>query len=278
MTRLKQALQEASGRAERIELSTASGMQVWHVWNKDAGRPLVLLHGGSGSWNHWVLNVLPLSEKRAVWALDTPGLGDSELPAGVVDADDLALPVEQGLQGLFKQAPIDLVGFSFGGLIAGFLAAHQPMRIKRLVLVGVPGLGLSNNIPNMRGFRDNMTPEEREAVHKNNLLAIMLHNEDLVTPDMLVMQARNVERDRLRRRRIARSDALLALQSQWQCQVHGIWGEHDALYEGKMPELRQALGQCDLRSFTLIKNAGHWVPYEQADAFNQQLLACLAST
>jgi pimeloyl-ACP methyl ester carboxylesterase len=278
MTRLKQALQEASGRAERIELSTASGMQVWHVWNKDAGHPLVLLHGGSGSWNHWVLNVLPLSEKRAVWALDTPGLGDSELPAGVVDADDLALPVEQGLQGLFKQAPIDLVGFSFGGLIAGFLAAHQPMRIKRLVLVGVPGLGLSNNIPNMRGFRDNMTPEEREAVHKNNLLAIMLHNEDLVSPDMLVMQARNVERDRLRRRRIARSDALLALQSQWQCQVHGIWGEHDALYEGKMPELRQALGQCDLRSFTLIKDAGHWVPYEQADAFNQQLLACLAST
>lgn len=277
MTRLKQALQEASGRAERIELSTASGMQVWHVWNRPAGNPLVLLHGGSGSWNHWVLNVLPLSEQRAVWALDTPGLGDSDLPAGVVDADDLALPVEQGLQELFKQAPIDLVGFSFGGLIAGFLAAHQPMRIKRLVLVGVPGLGLSNNIPNMRGFRDHMTPEEREAVHKNNLLAIMLHNEDLVTPDMLVMQARNVERDRLRRRRIARSDALLALQSQWQCQVHGIWGEHDALYEGKMPELRQALGQCDLRSFTLIKDAGHWVPYEQADAFNQQLLACLAS-
>jgi pimeloyl-ACP methyl ester carboxylesterase len=277
MTRLKQALQEASGRAERIELSTASGMQVWHVWNKDAGHPLVLLHGGSGSWNHWVLNVLPLSEQRAVWALDTPGLGDSELPAGVVDADDLALPVDQGLQALFGHETLDIVGFSFGGLIAGFLAAHQPMRIKRLVLVGVPGLGLSNNIPNMRGFRDNMTPEEREAVHKNNLLAIMLHNEDLVSPDMLVMQARNVERDRLRRRRIARSDALLALQSQWQCQVHGIWGEHDALYEGKMPELRQALGQCDLRSFTLIKDAGHWVPYEQADAFNQQLLACLAS-
>ena len=277
MSPLKQALQEASGRAERIELSTASGTQVWHVWNKDAGHPLVLLHGGSGSWNHWVRNVLPLSQQRAVWALDTPGLGDSELPAGAVDADDLALPVEQGLQGLFEQAPIDLVGFSFGGLIAGFLAAHQPKRIKRLVLVGVPGLGLSNNIPNMRGFRDNMSPEEREAVHKNNLLAIMLRNEDLVTPDLLVMQARNVERDRLRRRRIARSDALLSLQSQWQCQVHGIWGEHDALYEGKLPELRQALTQCDLRSFTLIKDAGHWVSYEQADAFNQQLLVCLAS-
>jgi hypothetical protein len=30
-----------------------------------------------------------------------------------------------------------------------------------MVLVGVPGLGLSNNIPNMRGFRVNMTHEER---------------------------------------------------------------------------------------------------------------------
>jgi pimeloyl-ACP methyl ester carboxylesterase len=187
----------------------------------------------------------------------------------------LALPVEQGLQGLFKQAPIDLVGFSFGGLIAGFLAAHQPMRIKRLVLVGVPGLGLSNNIPNMRGFRDNMTPEEREAVHKNNLLAIMLHNEDLVTPDMLVMQARNVERDRLRRRRIARSDALLGLQAQWTCEVHGIWGALDALYKGKMDLLKDRLSACQLKSIHLVEGAGHWVQFERAPAFNQLLMQCL---
>jgi 2-hydroxy-6-oxonona-2,4-dienedioate hydrolase len=277
MTSLKQALQAASDQAERIELSTASGMQVWHVWNRRAGKPLVLLHGGSGSWNHWVRNVLPLSQQRAVWALDTPGLGDSELPPGAVDADDLAPPLAQGLQALFGDEAVDIVGFSFGGLVLGFMAAQQPQRVRCMVLVGVPGLGLSNNIVNMKGFRDNMSPEEREAVHKNNLLAIMLHDETWITPDLLAMQAHNVERDRLRRRRIARSDALLGLQSLWQCPVHGIWGEHDALYAGKMPELRQALGQCDLRSFALIKDAGHWVAYEQADAFNQQLLACLAS-
>lgn len=275
MWNLKQELDAAQSLAKRIEIPTPSGVQVWHVWNKDAGHPLVLLHGGSGSWNHWVRNVVPLSQQRAVWALDTPGLGDSELPLRALDADDLAMPLEQGLQQLFGSEALDVVGFSFGGLVAGFAAAHWPTRFKRLVLVGVPGLGLSNNILNMRGFRDNMTDDERMAVHKNNLLAIMLHNEALVTPDLLEMQAQNVSRDRLRRRRIARSDALLHQQTRWTCEVHGIWGELDALYKGKMHLLPERLSACNLQSFQMIDDAGHWVQYEQAEAFNEALQTCL---
>jgi pimeloyl-ACP methyl ester carboxylesterase len=275
MWNLKQELAAAQSLAERIQVPTPSGEQVWHVWNKAADHPLVLLHGGSGSWNHWVRNVVALSQHRAVWALDTPGLGDSELPEKALDADDLAKPLEEGLQHLFGRQALDVVGFSFGGLMAGFAAAQWPARFKRLVLVGVPGLGLSNNIVNMRGFRDNMTQEERLAVHKNNLLAIMLHNEALVTPDMLTMQAHNVSRDRLRRRRIARSDALLHQQTHWTCEVHGIWGARDALYQGKMDVLPARLAGCKLQSFQVIADAGHWVQYEQAQAFNEALQQCL---
>ena len=275
MWNLKQELEAAQSLAERILVPTPSGEQVWHVWNKDAGHPLVLLHGGSGSWNHWVRNVVPLSQRRAVWALDTPGLGDSELPEKALDADDLAKPLEEGLQSLFENQSLDVVGFSFGGLVAGFAAAQWPSRFKRLVLVGVPGLGLSNNILNMRGFRDNMSQDERLAVHKNNLLAIMLHNEALVTSDLLTMQAHNVSRDRLRRRRIARSDALLHQQTHWTCEVHGIWGARDALYQGKMDVLPARLAGCKLQSFQVIADAGHWVQYEQAQAFNEALQQCL---
>jgi pimeloyl-ACP methyl ester carboxylesterase len=245
------------------------------VWNEAAGHPLVLLHGGSGSWNHWVRNVLPLSESRAVWTLDTPGLGDSELPSGAEDADDLSVPLAQGLEALFKENPVDTVGFSFGGLMAGFLAAQQPALIKRMVLVGVPGLGLSNNIPNMRGFRVNMTHEERMGVHRNNLLAIMLHDEKNITPELLAMQEHNVLRDRLRRRRIARSDVLLSLQKHWTCEVHGIWGEKDALYEGALHLIPDLLTDCNLKQFDVIQDAGHWVQFEASDAFNQTLNRCL---
>ena len=251
------------------------GKQVWHVWNQAAGKPLVLLHGGSGSWNHWVRNVLPLSPHRAVWALDTPGLGDSDLPKGAEDADDLAQPLALGLEALFQQQAIDIVGFSFGGLMAGFLAAQQPTRIKRMVLVGVPGLGLFNGIKTMRGFKEGMTTHERMEVHRNNLLAIMLHDEKHITPELLLMQEHNVLRDRLRKRRIARSDAMLALQKQWTCEVHGIWGELDALYQGKLHLLPDLLQGCDLKQFHVIQGAGHWVQFEDAPAFNQTLLKCL---
>ena len=275
MLSLKQEIDAAIDKAKRIELPTPSGMQVWHVWNEAAGHPLVLLHGGSGSWNHWVRNVLPLSESRAVWTLDTPGLGDSELPSGAEDADDLSVPLAQGLEALFKENPVDTVGFSFGGLMAGFLAAQQPALIKRMVLVGVPGLGLSNNIPNMRGFRVNMTHEERMGVHRNNLLAIMLHDEKNITPELLAMQEHNVLRDRLRRRRIARSDVLLSLQKHWTCEVHGIWGEKDALYEGALHLIPDLLTDCNLKQFDVIQDAGHWVQFEASDAFNQTLNRCL---
>ena len=275
MLSLKQEIDAAIDKAKRIELPTPSGMQVWHVWNEAAGNPLVLLHGGSGSWNHWVRNVLPLSESRAVWTLDTPGLGDSELPSGAEDADDLSVPLAQGLEALFKENPVDTVGFSFGGLMAGFLAAQQPALIKRMVLVGVPGLGLSNNIPNMRGFRVNMTHEERMGVHRNNLLAIMLHEEKNITPELLAMQEHNVLRDRLRRRRIARSDVLLSLQKHWTCEVHGIWGEKDALYEGALHLIPDLLTECNLKQFDIIQDAGHWVQFEAPDAFNQTLNRCL---
>jgi pimeloyl-ACP methyl ester carboxylesterase len=276
MWNLKQELEKAQSLSKRIELHTPSGVQVWHVWNQAAGKPLVLLHGGSGSWNHWVRNVLPLSQQRAVWALDTPGLGDSELPMKALDADDLAQPFEEGLQHLFGSEALDVVGFSFGGLMAGFAAAQWPTRFKRLVSVGVPGLGLSNNILNMRGFREDMSAEERLGVHKNNLLAIMLHNESLVTEDLITIQAQNVSRDRLRRRRIARSDALLHQQTKWTCEVHGIWGELDALYKGKMHLLPERLAGCNLQNFQSIANAGHWVQYEQPEAFNQALQTALA--
>ena len=38
------------------------GRMVWHRWGEELGQaardqpPVVLLHGGSGSWTHWVRN------------------------------------------------------------------------------------------------------------------------------------------------------------------------------------------------------------------------------
>ncbi len=51
---------------------------IWRRWGE--GPPLVLLHGGAGSWTHWIRNIDALAADRTLWIPDLPGLGDSPLP------------------------------------------------------------------------------------------------------------------------------------------------------------------------------------------------------
>ena len=264
-------------RAERIDVVVNGVQQTWHVWNRSHTKPLVLLHGGSGSWTHWVRNIDALSEDQAVWAMDLPGMGDSALPPEAKDADDIAPWVAQGMAQLLGGQAIPVMGFSFGGLTAGFVAARHPERVSRLLLVGVPGLGLFGDTLPLRGFLPNMDQSQRNAVHHHNLMSIMLAHEASLIDQTLEIQERNVVRDRLRRRRIARSTVMMELQTQWRCPVHALWGALDALYLENLSSAPERLNQCDLRDLTLLPDTGHWANYENAKAFNDWAIAQLAS-
>ena len=270
-------LKRLQTRAERIDMEIDGVAQVWHVWNRSSAKPLVLLHGGSGSWTHWVRNIDALSQNHAVWAMDLPGMGDSALPPEAKDADDIAPWVAQGMAQLLGGQAIPVMGFSFGGLTAGFVAARHPERVSRLLLVGVPGLGLFGDTLPLRGFLPNMDPDQRDAVHRHNLMSIMLAHEASLIAQTLEIQERNVVRDRLRRRRIARSTVMMELQTQWRCPVHALWGALDALYLENLSSASERLNQCDLRDLTLLPDTGHWANYENANAFNDWAIAQLTS-
>ena len=264
-------------RAERIDVVVNGVQQTWHVWNRSHTKPLVLLHGGSGSWTHWVRNIDALSEDHAVWAMDLPGMGDSALPPEAKDADDIAPWVAQGMVQLLGGQAIPVMGFSFGGLTAGFVAARHPERVSRLLLVGVPGLGLFGDTLPLRGFLPDMDQDQRNTVHHHNLMSIMLAHEASLIDQTLEIQERNVVRDRLRRRRIARSTVMMELQTQWRCPVHALWGALDALYLENLSSAPERLNQCDLRDLTLLPDTGHWANYENAKAFNEWAIVQLAS-
>ena len=263
MSDVSKVLQQAS----RIEQAHAWGNAVWHVWGAQQGKPrLLLLHGGSGSWTHWVRNVVHLSQRHEVWALDIPGFGDSALPPESKDADDLVPYVQAILQTRFQDEALTVMGFSFGGMLAGLLAAHHPKRFEKMILVGVPGLGLFGKDLPMRGMRVDMTEMEQRQVHRDNLRVMMLANDASVNDALIDLQEANVARDRLRRRRIARTDVLARAQGHWQCEVHGIWGERDALYVHTLDQVPTVLHR--LQSFQCVPRAGHWVQYEAAEAFH----------
>lgn len=275
------SVQVNSKHAQRVVHQLPWGEVVWHVWRAphnrlgSAAEPLVLLHGGSGSWTHWVNNVGALSQTHDVWALDMPGFGDSALPPEVRDADDLVPFLNAVLHHAFPHQVVDVVAFSFGGLTAGLLAAQAAHNLRRLVLVGVPGLGLMHEALPMRGMLPGMDATQQREVHRHNLKTIMLHHDSSITDALLELQATNVARDRMRRRRIARTDVLAKAQDQWTLPVHGIWGDKDALYRGNMDKIASTLPK--LQSFARIADAGHWVMFERPAAFHTALAKVLAS-
>ncbi|MEY3779343.1 MAG: 2-hydroxy-6-oxononadienedioate/2-hydroxy-6-oxononatrienedioate hydrolase, partial [Pseudomonadota bacterium] len=135
---------------------TLPGPMVWHAWGPLEGAVMVLLHGGSGSWMHWIRNIAPLvAQGHRVLAVDLPGFGDSAAPAQGGDVDALIEPLHTAWQ-LLKGPDLDaaLIGFSFGGMTAALWLAAYPEDAKRLVMVGSPGLGLTvpDRIP-LKGWR-----------------------------------------------------------------------------------------------------------------------------
>jgi len=214
-----------------------------------------------------------------VLAPDLPGFGDSAAPLHGTDADALPELLEQGLQCLLGDAACDLVGFSFGGMVAGLVAAQFAARVARLVLVGAPGLGIApEKAIRLNAWRHLAQASRRDEVHRRNLAALMLFQPESITELALRLHVANVLRDRMKGRSLSRTDVLARSLAQVQCPVHAIYGSEDALYRGKMQALEPALRQAPrFRALTLIEAAGHWVQFERAEAFNETLLSSLSA-
>ena len=197
-----------AAEAQRIETPCGDGSLVWRIWG--SGPPLVLLHGGYGSWRHWVRNVIPLSRRFTVIACDMPGLGDSATPPEPWTADGLAAIVVAGLDIVLptRVAP-HLAGFSFGGVIGGVVAAQLGDRLKAFTVVGSNGMGLERQPTPLERVKPDASEEEEFATHRYNLNQLMIHDPAKIDELALYLQKTNHARARMRSRRFSRSGALI---------------------------------------------------------------------
>ncbi|MBT3661329.1 MAG: alpha/beta fold hydrolase [Rhodospirillaceae bacterium] len=198
--------------AKVIQTPCGDGHMVWHLWGK--GAPLVLLHGGSGSWTHWARNIPALSQRFRLLVADLPGLGDSDEPTVPYDSTNypastarLAAIVQTGVDAILgDDASFHLCGFSFGSIIGTYLAARAGQRVKTLTLAGSAAFGLpwDGLNGNLKGMTNEMTEAERIEIQRHNLSIIMMAG--LVGEDAARMQLRNVERARVRSHGIGDTD------------------------------------------------------------------------
>ncbi|MGD9942291.1 MAG: alpha/beta fold hydrolase [Burkholderiaceae bacterium] len=271
-------LAELDAAARRVVVPTPGGVSVWRSWG--SGPPVVLLHGGTGSWRHWVSNVHALAASYTVWAPDMPGYGDSDdAPAGA-DPAALAQVLSQALDTVLPgSAPVDLVGFSFGGIVASHLAAQRPDRTRRLILVGAVGLGALRRPRDreMRRWRGLDDAQASRAAHRHNLAVLMIADAARIDELAIEVQQRNAQRTRFLSRGLSRGHALREILPQVAAPISAVWGRFDATssdgIETVVDEFRALLPQA---RWHVIDEAGHWVQYEEAGAFNALLLEWLA--
>jgi 3-oxoadipate enol-lactonase len=99
------------------------------------GRPTVVVGGSLGSTlASWEPQLAALSADFRVIAYDHRGHGGSPAPAGPYSIEDLALDV-LALLDEYQVTRSHVVGLSLGGMVAQVIAAQQPQRVDRVVLL-----------------------------------------------------------------------------------------------------------------------------------------------
>jgi pimeloyl-ACP methyl ester carboxylesterase len=272
------AIARVEAACERLATPCDIGSMVWRRWG--SGPPLVLLHGGYGSWRHWIRTIPAFASSRTLLVPDLPGLGDSGDVGDPVTPERIAATVVEGLGRLIPAGtPFDLAGFSFGALIGGHVAALLGSKLRSLTLVGAGALGLPRGDVKLVKWRSGMSADEIRAIHHTNLSRLMIANVAKIDDLAVMIQQQNTLQARVKSRKLAVTDSLAqALRRSAPKSLHAIWGECDSVVGGHIAE-REAF----LRSlrpdfqFRLIPGAGHWVAYEEPEQFNLVLGQLLES-
>ena len=245
------------------------GSMVWRRWG--TGAPLVLLHGGTGSWRHWAGNIAELSKHYQVYTADAPGLGDSDMmhEDPEITPESVSAIVANGLSQILPEgARFDIMGFSFGAMVATHVAAMHGKRARSLTVVGPAALGFTRPAVPLEKVR-NKQGQERYEANRRNLAMFMFADASRITEEAVAIQDWNTVHARFKSKGFAGSTSLRDAAGRATARLNAVWGDGDITsfpsIEARIAALRTTRPDAGLH---VIKGAGHWVAYEAPDEFN----------
>ena len=265
---------------EKLTVET-DGEQI-HYSRAGTGRPLLLLHGLLGGSFCWRRNMQAFSSHHTVFAIDLPGHGESDAPRHLDCSMTAQAARILSLLERLKLEEVDVVGCSWGGAIAMFLAA-QNAEVRSLVLAAPVNPWSNFGTGRIRFLRRSMgevllrvvwpvsRPLYRTALARMygdpkrlpsgtaEGYASMVMGPGRV--NNILNTLKNWEKD---------VDALRAAIPRIRVRSLLIWGTRDGAVDVRSAEdLKQALPHCQL---ALIEGAGH-LPFEETpEEFNRLVL------
>lgn len=108
-------------------------------YGNPASPAVVLIHGLAGCWQNWLENIPALGADFNVIAVDLPGFGESEMPAG----KQVSIPAYgRTVVGVLNSLGVErasVIGNSMGGQTAVQTALDHPSRVDRMILISPAG-------------------------------------------------------------------------------------------------------------------------------------------
>jgi 2-hydroxymuconate-semialdehyde hydrolase len=241
------------------------------------GPPVVLLHGfGFGALENWEKAAPAFVKHRRVIAPDLYWFGLSVPTRTIETAGAEAEAVIELLDQLGIQRA-DIVGASFGGLVALRLVLAHPERVNRLVLIDAAGLKptpaerdqISANFGHSHSVASLLMPTDLQAL--KHFLEIVVYRRKPPMPDWVLKQVmRELSRNREAKTRLC--DALegeqVDLDELAKIRAHTlvIWGRHDPLLLESIGErMAHALPDAKL---VVFEEGAHSSMLEQPSRFN----------
>jgi 2-hydroxy-6-oxonona-2,4-dienedioate hydrolase len=265
--------------AQKITSPCAEGELVFRYWaaTKSTGRkPLLLVHGGSGSWTHWYQNIRFLRQHYDVYALDLPGLGNSaSLPAGYTASDAVEV-VERGIRAVFSDEPMHVSAFSWGCAVMSQVCARLPNQFLSLTLVGPASLGDKPGLSAMQPLikkTPSMNAAEIFEANRKNLARLMIFDQSKIDDLAVYLQTENTIRARFNSPQFGKTRLTLDGVAAHCIPLQVIYGSEDVPAKpdvaGKAQIFREVRPDV---VFHLIGNCGHWLQYEKPEIFHRLIL------
>lgn len=255
------------------------------------GKPLVFVHGLSGSWPNWLEQMAVLSEGHRTIAMDLPGFGHSPMPLERITISAYARIVDGLLESL-DVSSATVVGNSMGGFIATQMAIAYPQRVERMVLVSAAGLSTHKRpevqrvLPTLRRVEPMLSAYSRlSAAHadklarrpgaRNAALGLVVRHPSRLPAPLAAEQIRGAGKPGFMQALEANLDYPIRERlGEIACPTLIVWGDEDRLipvadadlFESLIPNARKVI----------FEDTGHMAMLERPAAFNELLLSFLS--
>ena len=274
----------ADAETPQSHFAEQDGVRI-HYTVSGSGPPLILLHGGgpgASGLSNYGRNVEALSKAHTTYVIDFPGWGRSSKNLDALGARSPFVNGARAVKAFMDALAIPkahLVGNSFGGTAAYYMALEYPDRVDRLVAMGPGGAYLEGQGPTP-GIIQLMTYYLGEGPTRAKLSAFLqnlVHDTSVLTAEFIDARFEASNDPEIAANAPLRpppggpppKEFFLTEDPRLKALPHRcllVWGLQDKV---NLIAGVQSFSLVPNQDAVLFANCGHWAQWEHADKFNE---------